>query len=533
MRPAFADVDDVFTYIQSNIRQTMFRGEQQHFLRKSAFDEITTRETVHLVASEDEDLFMDEKSLDQFVDRIFKDGKRLFATCVQGSLPMTCLQLLLENGLTDSNMPLSKEDFPGKKLKRNFVGSFLPNQTLFNVAFFELDEVQDLTGLTKPIDHDENRLIGKGAFGAVYTIQIHSEQRSFTSGNIKDEFAMKVTERKGTRELPYHQAMADLSHPHLVKCLTSFTFGAQYHMVYEKADRNLEEFMAKHKDPSTLPSVGSKELAQQLLGIIGAVSVIHNQSSLSDDTNRLSVASPASRKTGYLHDIKPDNLLVFKYHSNNQDYHLLRLSDFSCAKVVAFVESVSGVHRQSWQSTSKSGTPVYRPPESTTKGKTSRPYDIWSLGCVLLEVLVWFTEGYEGLESFRTSRFRAVKPNGIEDEGFYYTEETGPNAKARLRKQVADRLKTIQSRCEGPLQLIAEAVPQMLEIDEKKRPTAEQLVRRLKPIGQAPQPPTPVVSFESLEPSARASFPSGLTYSSESDSDFGPVININVQRPTE
>lgn len=345
---------------------------------------------------------------------------------------------------------------------------------------------------------------------------------------------MKVTERKGTRELPYHQAMADLSHPHLVKCLTSFTFGAQYHMVYEKADRNLEEFMAKHRKPSTLQSMGSQELAQQLAGIIGAVSVIHNQSSLSDDTNRLSVSSPASRKTGYLHDIKPDNLLVFKYNQHDQEYHLFRLSDFSCAKVVAFVESVSGMHRQSWQSTSKSGTPVYRPPESTTKGKTSRPYDIWSLGCVLFEVLVWFTEGYEALELFRRSRFRAVKPNGIEDEGFYYTEETGPNAKAHLRKQVADRLKTIQSRCNGPLQIISEAIPQMLEIEERKRPTAEQLVKRLRVIGQAPQPPALVTSPNSFDLSPmRASLPSSPTYASESDSDFGPVININVQRPTE
>lgn len=181
MPPTFANIDDVFTHIQGNIVQTIFRGEQQRFLRKAAFDEITTKETIRLVAVEDEALFLDEETLDQFVDRVAKDGKRLFATCVQGSLPMTCLQLLLENGLTDKNMPLTKDDFPGKKLKRNFVGSFLPNQALFNTAFFDLDKIQDLTGLTKPIIHDENRLIGKGAFGAVYTIQIHAEHRSFTS----------------------------------------------------------------------------------------------------------------------------------------------------------------------------------------------------------------------------------------------------------------------------------------------------------------------------------------------------------------
>lgn len=179
--PKFMDTDDVFTYIQRNLVQTTFRGEQQRFLRKLAFDEITTKQTIHLVAAEDEALFLDEDDLGQFVGRVARDGKRLFATCVQGSLPMTCLQLLLESGLTDASMPLTEEDFPGRKFKRSFVGSFLPNQALFNTAYFHLDSIQDLSGLTKPIDHDETKMIGKGAFGAVYTVKIHVEHRSFPS----------------------------------------------------------------------------------------------------------------------------------------------------------------------------------------------------------------------------------------------------------------------------------------------------------------------------------------------------------------
>jgi serine/threonine protein kinase len=303
-------------------------------------------------------------------------------------------------------------------------------------------------------------------------------------------------------------------------------------MIYEKADRNLEEFMARHRNASDLQSLGPQDLAQQLAGIVGAVLVIHTQTSPNDNSNLLPGSQHGIQKSGYLHDIKPDNLLIFRYHKQDKESYTFRLSDFSCARVVAFIESVSGQHRRSWQSTGKSGTPIYRAPELTTEGKTSRPYDIWSLGCVLLEVLVWFTEGYRALEAFRESRFRAVKPNGIEDEGFYYLKEPGPNARAYLREQVAERLEAMPSQCEGSLRTIAEAIPQMLEIEPAERPTAEQLVKRLKSVGQASQPPTLLTStITSNLPPIKASFPSSPTYYSESDSDFGPMVNI--QRPTD
>ncbi|KAH6639406.1 kinase-like domain-containing protein [Boeremia exigua] len=527
MRVQFEDTEDVFKYIQENVVQTVFRGEPQRFLRKAALDEVTSKETILLVTSDDEDVFLDEDGLERFADQVVKFGRQMFATCVQGSLPMTCLQLLLENGLTDTDMPLTEDNFPGsKKTKRRFVGSFIPNQALFSTAYFHLDSFQDLTGLTKPIDHDESTLIGKGAFGAVYTVQIHEEHRAFASGNTKDEFAMKVTQQKGTRELPYHQAMASLSHPHLVKCHASFTFASYYHMIFEKADGNLEELMQTHRDAPILRSLTPDYLAQQLAGTINAVSVIHTQLPPDDGASQLGVPKLDIQKSGYLHDIKPDNILVFRY----RQAVWFRLADFSCAKVVDYVASVSGLHRQSWKSTGKSGTPIYRPPESTTEGKTSRPYDIWSLGCVLIEALVWYTEGYAALDTFRTSRTRMVKPRGIEDQGFYYIDENG---KGHLREQVVDRLKTIPLRCEGHLRTIANVIPQMLEINPRDRPTAEQLVNRLKVIDQPSSPPNLLTSASTVDLShTRTNQSASPTYISDSDSDFGPVIKIQVQHPT-
>lgn len=35
------------------------------------------------------------------------------------------------------------------------------------------------------------------------------------------------------------------------------------------------------------------------------------------------------------------------------------------------------------------GDPIYSAPEYVVEGRVSRPKDIWSLGCIFLEVLIW------------------------------------------------------------------------------------------------------------------------------------------------
>jgi len=184
MSASFRDTEDVFAYMQLNLVQATFRGEPQRFLKKSAFDIITTKQNIRLVIDEEESLYLNEEELDTLVDQVARKGKRLFATCVQGSIPMTCLKLLLEKGLTDADMPLAKDHCPGTSPKRNFVSSFIPNQALFNTAYFELDGYQDLKGLTKPIEHDENKLIGRGAFGSVYEVHVHPGYSSFADVSI-------------------------------------------------------------------------------------------------------------------------------------------------------------------------------------------------------------------------------------------------------------------------------------------------------------------------------------------------------------
>ncbi|KAF3034086.1 hypothetical protein E8E12_005727 [Didymella heteroderae] len=530
MLPTFDNVAQVRAYMNDHLKDTEFRGETQEFLPTPDFNIVTSEGVIRTVISKDEKLFLGHKDRAALILKISQEGRKMFATCVYGSLPMTCLKALFDDGLSDCRFPFKIGDAPGQKDNQKFIAAFIKNQKIFNVAFFARSSEQILDGgIRKPIDYDESEdaMLGKGAFGEVYKIGIHPGQRSFTSGaNSNGHFAMKVTPHKGTREVFFHRAMAKLSHDHLLKCLASFVFSSKYHMIYEKADCNVEEFMKRYADPRKLANFTSGHLAQQLFGLADALCFIHNQGSSDSqvDTKLLGVPKKSSRRSGYIHDIKPENLLMFIYNRSAGKTYWIRMSDFSCAKVVDILETVSGKNRDSWKTASKSGTPVYRAPEAITEGRTSRPYDLFSLGCVFLELLVWFLDGYDALKAFRDQRECLLSPNTYEDEGFYY--KTTDDEEFRLRDAVAKKIEDVRSRCSGTLKDVADVIPNLLQMDPQQRPTAKQLVDILKPIDNGTKPPLET-DRQSNEPLLASPDISG----SDSDSSFGDLVK--VQHPTE
>ena len=340
---------------------------------------------------------------------------------------------------------------------------------------------------------------------------------------------MKVTPLKGTREVKFHREMEGISHQNLLKCLASFTFSSKYHMIYEKADCNLEEFMQKHRRPTLLSGLSSEDLAQQFFGLADALCFIHNQggSDLEQDNKYLGVKPKSAQRTGYIHDIKPENLLLFIYKRPSGRSYWFRLSDFSCAKVVDYLNTVSGKNRLSYRTTSAAGTPVYRAPEAMKDKLTSRPYDLWSLGCVYLELLVWFLDGYDALIRFREDRYCPVSPNSFEDEGFYYAPKE--NKDFRLRKAVEEKIDDVLRRCTGTLKEVAKVIPDLLKIDPKQRPTAEKLVKILKHIDNGAKPHVDV--RQSGQTALSTTTDQSVAVDSDSDSSFGEFFK--VQHPTE
>jgi serine/threonine protein kinase len=68
------------------------------------------------------------------------------------------------------------------------------------------------------------------------------------------------------------------------------------------------------------------------------------------------------------------------------------------------------------------GDASYMPPECS-EGSASRPYDIWSLGCVLLELLVWFSKGTVGWKKFFDARCRPHVVFGENADAFHHNGE--------------------------------------------------------------------------------------------------------------
>jgi hypothetical protein len=171
-------------YMNEHMEDIEFRGETQEFLPRPSFDIVTAESVIRHIVKQDGHLFLGEQEREALIKRIAKYGRKMFATCVYGGLPMTCLKALFDDGLDDGQFPFKLNDCPGQKDKQAFRVSFLKNQKLFNPAYLSMDSEQDWDiRITKPIEYNENKssLLGQGAFGNVYRIYIHPEQRSFSS----------------------------------------------------------------------------------------------------------------------------------------------------------------------------------------------------------------------------------------------------------------------------------------------------------------------------------------------------------------
>jgi serine/threonine protein kinase len=122
-----------------------------------------------------------------------------------------------------------------------------------------------------------------------------------------------------------------------------------------------------------------------------------NVSSGRDDTST-TILSGEDRDSDVKHwrhgDLKPENILVFK---DSTWLGTLKIADLGLAKQHQFATEI----RHQVTST-KHATLHYEAPEAVTNMKEprSRRYDVWSLGCIILESIIWLLHGSRGLDQF-------------------------------------------------------------------------------------------------------------------------------------
>jgi serine/threonine protein kinase len=144
-----------------------------------------------------------------------------------------------------------------------------------------------------------------------------------------------------------------------------------------------------------------------------------------------------------------------------------QISDFGSGKIYTY-------RSDSDKTQSLNGTLTYEPPEARLEGLTSRPYDIWSLGCVFLELLIWAVVDTESVEEFASQRVgRRYSDSRIDiviDDAFWQMAEDG---KATLRGSVDCWIGILKARISQqrprPFKEVLELVIQMLDPNRRTR----------------------------------------------------------------
>jgi len=153
---------------------------------------------------------------------------------------------------------------------------------------------------------------------------------------------------------------------------------------------NLRKFW-KEKIPSIYDNNYMKWVFDQLEGLASAIHTLHHKNA-------------QSCRHG---DLKPENVLCFNKRNSPNPPNPPNVKDHtSCVFVISDV-GLARIHDKSTHLRSRSKmatgeTIAYAAPETEIfpERATSRRYDIWSLGCLYLEFVIWLLYGIEELERF-------------------------------------------------------------------------------------------------------------------------------------
>ncbi|CCT66861.1 uncharacterized protein FFUJ_13029 [Fusarium fujikuroi IMI 58289] len=198
----------------------------------------------------------------------------------------------------------------------------------------------------------------------------------------------------------YNAFAAIESCDYIVEYLGSFEQNNRCFMILEHASEgSLLELFKRNERPVT-----EEERRYFLYGLMGLTKAIDKIQNLE--------GGPRNQRTGFAHrDIKPANILVFPGQDGRYSYGFrMKLADFDTATPNLPIDE----DESSFQD--NDGNRTYCSPEATRlyrdqeKGFMQVPVasDVWSLGCVISEAIVWVAGGTAALDEAASDRRREI-----------------------------------------------------------------------------------------------------------------------------
>jgi len=253
--------------------------------------------------------------------------------------------------------------------------------------------------------------VREGGYGFVSKVKIHPTSHGFhrvlqiihlnnelfalkTLRNVvkKADSEEKALEKQKAfdNELQNLQRFSGLVHGHLVTLLATFELGGEHYFLFPCAECSLEEYWEDHKSEWKFDISTVRWVSKQIAGIMAAIDTIH-------EPRHTHLQTPDEKRYGRHGDIKPDNILWFR--SSDDPRGILVVSDMG---LTSFNRDIS---RSNIPGEKIPGVPNYRPPEcEVVGGKMNRSFDIWTLGCLFLELITWLLGGWDLLDKFQKYR---------------------------------------------------------------------------------------------------------------------------------
>ncbi|EFX06507.1 protein kinase domain containing protein [Grosmannia clavigera kw1407] len=256
-----------------------------------------------------------------------------------------------------------------------------------DVRVLELDMKQPL-----PFTHVEMEK-ASGGFSTVHKVVVHKEFRKYKT--CKDtrntgEIALKeiVFENGGfDKEVSANIEIRNIRHKNIVEYIGAIHRGNNYYLCFIWANgHDLGTYWNATRTPH-LSSDSVESAIRQVRGLMDGLDSLHH---ISVDHH--------FRHT----DIKPANILRFVRDPgrDSESIGTLKLSDFGLARRhTEATEKRNGT-------TAQAATTRYWPPEAkyrSDKTGLTRRYDVWSMGCVGIELVIWLLRGTKGLDQFNRS----------------------------------------------------------------------------------------------------------------------------------
>ncbi|KAG9240575.1 hypothetical protein BJ878DRAFT_429992 [Calycina marina] len=221
-------------------------------------------------------------------------------------------------------------------------------------------------------------------FSKVYKVEIHPDHLKVP--NIDSTFLAIKELRDGVNQDYNSEAnnlenLSQLKHDHIIKSLGFYEKDASKCFLFPWADGgNLRDYWANTKRPTNSHGLVFWGLSQ-MLGLASGLDMLHN-----------------FNKNGNIRhgDLKPENILCFRKKDGKA---ILRIADVGLAKFNQHATRYRG-----YPTHTMSGTFKYEPPENDILKPRSRRYDIWSMGCIYLEYIIWLLYEISGLETFNSTK---------------------------------------------------------------------------------------------------------------------------------